>query len=161
MIHFLNENTDSVPQGHWKKLCYIPPTLKKIKNGVGREKRVIWWSKKCPDLMLLLTHTLYQTAAQPKPATHPSASFPSSVQKPAPSGTDAEYLSHFSGYCLAVLSTAGKSIMFSSTHFLYIMAFLRKSQYAFCWKTYSQTCWSVSKLSLPVPHKASLAAVQV
>lgn len=51
--------------------------------------------------------------------------------------------------------------VFQHPLFIYIMAFLRKSQYAFYWKTHSQTCWSVSKLSSPVPHKASLAAVQV
>lgn len=32
------------PQGHWNKPRYFPPTRKEIKNYVGREKYVIWWS---------------------------------------------------------------------------------------------------------------------
>lgn len=39
--------------------------------------------------------------------------FPSWVQQPAASRTDVESLSHFSEYSIAVLSTVGKSKMFS------------------------------------------------
>lgn len=76
---------------------YFPSTRKEIKNDVGREKYVIWWS----NHTVIWCSCWHQHSAKLQCSRGTAAQPTSQGQQMAASGTDVESLSHLSKYGLA------------------------------------------------------------